>query len=299
MFVADPQILGELDEPSWITAWDNDRYLHRTFLLALSHIQPDAVVFLGDLMDEGSRANDFEFKRYTDRFFNIFPMDQVSQSLFLPGDNDVGGENGEPILPSVVYRFRHIFHKTNQLIVNFCHVLKINPVLEPMPRPDPSLISSERFIRISVSHFPLLGASTPFTEKIIREYKPHVIFSAHSHLSRLRGPTMVTPSPLNGLFGPIQLGLLNQTKDRDYEEGWSSSAGVHEIEVPTCSYRMGVSEMGYGYALLDETKKELQYVVLWLPDRLKHLQLYLYLIPIFCLSVLWWCLCVYRRSQRG
>lgn len=184
LFVADPQILGELDESNWITIWDNDRwvgmnshftklfiyelnliqwntlnsnflcsrYLHHTFMLALSHIQPDAVVFLGDLMDEGSRANDFEFKRYVNRFFNIFPLDHVPkvglnlfdfsrfwffyafhstgllfwfQSLFLPGDNDIGGENGDPILPSVVYRFRHIFHKTKELLVNLCLILKV------------------------------------------------------------------------------------------------------------------------------------------------------------------------------
>ncbi|XP_034250728.1 cell division control protein 1 [Thrips palmi] len=301
LFVADPQILGELDEPNSITIWDNDRYLHRTFLLALSHIQPDAVVFLGDLMDEGNRANDFEFQRYVDRFFNIFPLENVPQSLFLPGDNDIGGENGDPILPSVVYRFRHIFHKTKELIVNLCLILKVNPVLEPMPRPDPSHVTSEKFIRIGVSHFPLLGMSTPFTEKVLKDFKPHVIFSAHSHLSRLRGPTMKNPSPLNDMIGPVQLGQVNQTKDKDYEDGWSDGSfnTVQEIEVPTCSYRMGVYNMGYGYALFDETRKELQYAVLWLPNRLIHLKLYLYMSSCFGLVFLFWFICAYGRAHRS
>lgn len=35
-----------------------------------------------------------------------------------------------------------------------------------MPQPDPSQVSSEKLIRIGVSHFPLLGMSTPFTEKV-------------------------------------------------------------------------------------------------------------------------------------
>lgn len=88
--------------------------------------------------------------------------------------------------------------------------------------------------------------------QVIGDFKPHVIFSAHSHLSRLRGPSIMTPSPLDGIFGPIQLGLMNQTKNSDYDSSWSNSAEVHEIEVPTCSYRMGVSDMGYGYALFGE-----------------------------------------------
>ena len=31
---------------------------------------------------------------------------------------------------------------------------------------------------------------------------------------------------------------------------------VHEISIPTCSYRMGVSRIGYGVLLLDTGKKK-------------------------------------------
>jgi hypothetical protein len=36
-----------------ITRWDSDRYLSKTFSWAKYAYNPDVVVFLGDLMDEG------------------------------------------------------------------------------------------------------------------------------------------------------------------------------------------------------------------------------------------------------
>ena len=48
------------------------RYLAKTFQLALNHVQPDVVIFLGDLIDEGSVATDVEYELYVNRFRQIF-----------------------------------------------------------------------------------------------------------------------------------------------------------------------------------------------------------------------------------
>ena len=48
------------------------RYLRRTFQRAYNHIQPDVVIFMGDLLDEGSKASDDDYKQYYQRFRNIF-----------------------------------------------------------------------------------------------------------------------------------------------------------------------------------------------------------------------------------
>lgn len=51
------------------------RYLLKTFSLAYNYVQPDIVIFLGDLMDEGSKASASEYKSYLHRFQHIFyPM---------------------------------------------------------------------------------------------------------------------------------------------------------------------------------------------------------------------------------
>lgn len=39
---------------------------------AFTFVKPDIVIFLGDLMDEGSTATESEYKEYVRRLFNIF-----------------------------------------------------------------------------------------------------------------------------------------------------------------------------------------------------------------------------------
>jgi hypothetical protein len=55
------------------------RYLSKTFSLAYSYVQPDVVVFLGDLFDEGSKAFPYEYKSYMSRFQSIFYPSHASK----------------------------------------------------------------------------------------------------------------------------------------------------------------------------------------------------------------------------
>lgn len=50
LFVADPQILGEERESRWLARYDNDRHINRNYRQAFSHVKPDVVIFLGDLI---------------------------------------------------------------------------------------------------------------------------------------------------------------------------------------------------------------------------------------------------------
>lgn len=56
-----------------------------TFRHALRHVKPHVIIFLGDLMDEGSVAKSEEFQRYVDRFKDVFyvPNDDVTVSVLL------------------------------------------------------------------------------------------------------------------------------------------------------------------------------------------------------------------------
>lgn len=71
MLVADPQILGNENE-NFLARWDSDRFLFNTYGRAFQHTKPDNVVFLGDLMDEGSLADQQSFEKYLLRFCKIF-----------------------------------------------------------------------------------------------------------------------------------------------------------------------------------------------------------------------------------
>ena len=98
LLVADPQLIGENDEPwyyDWLARWDSDRYLRGTFAVASSYVQPDVIVYLGDLFDEGLAANDAQFKRYYERFTRAFrcgKQDRHVRQIYVSGDNDIGGE---------------------------------------------------------------------------------------------------------------------------------------------------------------------------------------------------------------
>lgn len=100
LVVADPQLIGENDEPffqSWIARWDSDRYLRSSFILASAYTRPDAIVYLGDLFDEGLKSSDEQYARYFDRFRRVFQLDKrhpsgKAKNIFLSGDNDIGGE---------------------------------------------------------------------------------------------------------------------------------------------------------------------------------------------------------------
>lgn len=50
LIVADPQVLGEERETRWYARYDNDKHLHRNYKQAFGHVQPDLVIFLGDLI---------------------------------------------------------------------------------------------------------------------------------------------------------------------------------------------------------------------------------------------------------
>lgn len=158
--------------------------------------------------------------------------------------------------------------------------------------------------RILLSHMPVLEFPESY-QPAIDLLKPSLILSGHNHLSNhykqerfsgrsttiesfLRSTESLLPgdptSVLTSKYFPFNLSRTGET--------------LHEINVPTCSYRMGVPDMGYGYLELypDGTST---YTVLWTPSR--FYQLHTYLILYILLKITgcytnWECLC---RGKRG
>uniref|UniRef100_A0A0K0DF53 Metallophos domain-containing protein n=1 Tax=Angiostrongylus cantonensis TaxID=6313 RepID=A0A0K0DF53_ANGCA len=109
LIVADPQLVGFRNENHMIgplTRWDCDRFLSKGFSYALSATNPDVIVFLGDLFDEGVEASESEIEWTLSRFRNIF--NSQFPKIFISGDNDVGGEM-EPVQSVLTTRFRSTF----------------------------------------------------------------------------------------------------------------------------------------------------------------------------------------------
>ncbi|XP_063237247.1 metallophosphoesterase 1 isoform X2 [Bacillus rossius redtenbacheri] len=287
LLVADPQLLGEQYEAPFpkgaLTRWDCDRYLSRTFSSAVAHVRPDAVVFLGDLMDEGSIASDEEFGRYLRRFHSVFRVDPGVQLVFVPGDNDVGGED-EPLTLDKLRRFERAFPQPDVIQLQFADVLKVNRLSYSVPKPEQygvSLVANRT--RIVLTHLPLLFLPSAFvqqgtggvrqrecvpTAQVSAQLRPQLIFSAHDHKS-------LHAAADAGSGEERVLEVLQPSAGRSPVYRFPlGRAALHEVMVPTCSYRMGVYRMGYGVAAIDADRQMLSYAVLWLPSRFAQLLVY-------------------------
>ena len=65
LLLSDPHIQCTFNryEP-WLSRWDADQYLKRSFSLLISTLQPEMVVILGDIFAEGFKASPQEWRDY-------------------------------------------------------------------------------------------------------------------------------------------------------------------------------------------------------------------------------------------
>ncbi|KAJ5593392.1 hypothetical protein N7537_010296 [Penicillium hordei] len=174
-FIADPQLVDPHTYPgrpwpvSTLTVKYTDQYMRRSFSLIQDHLEPDSVLFLGDLFDGGrewatatSSSPEARWKKYTDsfwkkeygRFIKIFldpweklvkpPVDGRGRRMIasLPGNHDLGFGNG--IQEPVRNRFESFFGNPNRVDVigNHTFVSVDTPSLSAMDQPDPLTGSS-------------------------------------------------------------------------------------------------------------------------------------------------------------
>uniref|UniRef100_A0A1B6CQ96 Calcineurin-like phosphoesterase domain-containing protein n=2 Tax=Clastoptera arizonana TaxID=38151 RepID=A0A1B6CQ96_9HEMI len=293
LLVADPQILGEINEP-WIARWDSDRYLTKTFKAALYYTQPQLIIFLGDLMDEGSKADSDQYQRYYQRFQKIFQLNYISRNhtIFIPGDNDIGGED-EDVTPTKVSRFKSHFGHVDVIDQRKIQIIHANKIERKVPKVIP-LANNDNRTRLAISHMPLLGLPSTFSAEVMHNVLPHIIFSAHDHKSVHFAANMKTKERF--LIEPLESNSF--ANDNPTWMFQMTDTNLNEIVVPTCSYRMGVGKTGYGLASIDEEGNTMCYYVLWLPKRLSHIFVYVIVLVITSL-VISCALCLRCCSVKG
>ncbi|XP_041777652.1 uncharacterized protein LOC121596619 [Anopheles merus] len=309
LLVADPQILGNTFDTKlyWPLAnLDSDRHLKRTYKSVVQHAAPDVICFLGDLMDEGSVANDDQFAAYFTRFVNIFSQPTANTIMFyIPGDNDIGGEGLKTIKSDRVLRFKQYFNEQDELTIDpMLRILNVNRISMTLPMNSAPSTEEPQPYTVLLSHLPILRWSDPFTYKVIDDFQPNVIFSAHEHKSR-HVKTHRNQLAQGAPFEPLNTERSNRHEVVEFNLNYlKDTRELLEFIVPTCSYRMGEMKIGYGYAMFDGDK--LRYTVLWTSQRFYQLAVYsMMLIPlklvcgqIWC-GVLkrYWCCC--RKRNRN
>jgi len=298
LFVADPQIQGNSLEPPGIVGsiqrWDSDRYLKNIYYWVTSQYSHATTIFLGDLTDEGSISTNEEFEEYAGRFMNVFPPEYTKESIYTPGDNDIGGEGLDHITLNKINRF-NIKFASNKPVHSACPWLDIVPVSRLTEHGSLNITSkiehlSRKNTVVVVSHLPVLPLSGRFAERVMADINPDIIFSAHNHRGYFftgKRQSLKTDKEI-AMFNkydditPLKIKTRTNKPDGVVE----MSATMSEIVVPTCSYRMGVKEMGVGLVVASKDG-ELVYHNLWFPSRFPLLYTYLAsLVTLVLLTIL-------------
>ncbi|KAG0681947.1 hypothetical protein C6P40_000178 [Pichia californica] len=101
IIIGDPQIVDEFSYPTrnWIqlflTKLFSDNYLHRNHNLYSQILNPDSIIFIGDLFDGGREWEDSIWLNEYIRFNKIFnPILGIKQFRQIPGNHDIGFGNG-------------------------------------------------------------------------------------------------------------------------------------------------------------------------------------------------------------
>ncbi|XP_013379114.1 uncharacterized protein C630.12 [Lingula anatina] len=304
LLVADPQLLGYRRE-NIITRWDCDRYLKKTFDLAYDYVKPDAILFLGDLFDEGNEPETTtdEYRRTFQRFMDIFQKEKVTgygktakvEMIPVAGDNDIGGEF-DAKLPWKIERFEEFFGKTSDV-----HRIKFVQVVKPAYYSRDTLSGekakefkkllgqldpSDHVLTVVANHQNVISSNT---QSVISLLKPDLILSGDTHKLKLYICDNCQKIPSNN-WRSQDIDHFTDFVTLDLKEDI-----LYEIVVPSCSYRMGVPDMGYGVLVLERPGKAF-YTTLWLPSRLIQLKGYLVIINV--LLVFWTLVCICRCLRR-
>jgi len=315
LFVADPQLVGLRYEPPLlgiINRWDADKYLQFGFFYAVSYVRPDVVVFLGDLLDEGSIASDDEYMSYIHRFYHVFRMPPAVSSIFISGDNDVGGEGFDAKLQHKVDRFSKHFEdsKTGNYTMGVSSIKHIDfqkisvDYGEQILHSKIEMFSDMRAhckarFRIMCNHMPLLNRLSFEVSKIIDILQPHLIITAHTHLFQLYRCTDCRPWESAPNVKKVQSARSAKTVDlqnipRPLSVNLSDVSQLYELVIPTCSYRMGVSHMGYAAAVISKNG-QMKFDILWLPSRYRQLALYVIILLLVAIRFFLSCLIGYYK----
>ncbi|KAH8953168.1 hypothetical protein BDL97_08G009700 [Sphagnum fallax] len=125
LVIADPQITDRTSygmKPGslalWLTQFYSDIYMRRAFRTSVLGLEPEQIVFLGDLFDGGPFLSPKEWQESLERFRHIFDQSQGAikdrgrkeiPMHTLPGNHDLGYEAVQTQIPEVVAHYKQVF----------------------------------------------------------------------------------------------------------------------------------------------------------------------------------------------
>ncbi|KAF8893996.1 Metallo-dependent phosphatase-like protein [Infundibulicybe gibba] len=317
LIVADPQILDKNSYPgravilTYISQLIVDLNIRKNWRAALLK-KPDAVVFLGDMMDGGRNLmSDLEYEKYHQRFKRIFAIDPAVPLYFIPGNHDVGLRSSAVFSPDARDRYASHFGKSNYEV----HLADHSLVFLDGPG-----VVEEDYQRTGRGHSyaewrPVQGGPIGFIRTMAKKNhtEPRVLFSHiplfrpdGSYCGPLRESGTIRPgvgigyqntlgkSTTTFLLQQLQPDVAFSGDDHDYCEYVHLGPGgtpVREISVKSLSMAMGIRRPGFQLLSLAPRKlwptltngKTYQETPCFLPDQIGiYLSVY---IPLLFISL--------------
>ncbi|KAK7472742.1 hypothetical protein VKT23_000852 [Stygiomarasmius scandens] len=274
LVVADPQILDHRSYPgrpallTYISQILVDLNLRKSWRAALNS-RPDAIFFLGDMMDNGRMpASDKEYEQYYHRFKKIFKDKNNIPTYFIPGNHDTGLGTPSMFSPAAHSRYESHFGPLNNVVNMANHSIILIDA--------PGLVEEDHQRHGSGRSYaewkPASGGTIDFVKRFGQEHKsgPTILLS-HIPLSRPEGSdcgplrekgtihrgvglgyqnTLGKDSSLF-LLDAIRPSLILSGDDHDYcvfthkfERG-GTNMQIREVTVKSLSMAMGIRRPGY------------------------------------------------------
>lgn len=127
LILADTHLLGPY-RGHWLDKLRREWQMRRSFQTAMALFQPQLVIFLGDLFDEGQWVTDTEWKEYVRRFHRLFHTPDHVKVVAVVGNHDIGFHYVAH--PRLVQRFEMEFRTTGVELftIQGVHFVAINSV---------------------------------------------------------------------------------------------------------------------------------------------------------------------------
>lgn len=110
MIISDTHIMGPIKSnriDKFVREWE----MHQIFKSLVRRLTPDVIIFLGDLLDEGSFSSDEAFEKAVNDFEQIFDCDECNRipRFMIAGNHDIGFHDHMTRFPWLLSRFYQSF----------------------------------------------------------------------------------------------------------------------------------------------------------------------------------------------
>ncbi|KAH8990472.1 Metallo-dependent phosphatase-like protein [Lactarius akahatsu] len=308
LLVADPQILNEVSYPDrspflgTLSRIFVDMNLRKAWRVAKS-MRPHAVIFLGDMMDNGfADMHITRYQEYVDRFHSIFTASPSQPVYYLPGNHDVGLGNGRGTSQLARSRYRAAFGPLTQHVALGGHSLLMVDA--------PALVDQDwHREQAGESRIDGLPQDLNYLKHLRMQHAPDAPLILLSHIPLYRssnsscGPlrergsipavrgngyqTQLSPETSRLLLEEFRPSLIFSGDDHDYCEYTHDFAGEHvpEVTVKSLSIAMGIRQPGFQLLSLSSETRTRAHQPCALPDQLR-IYCWVYVPLIFATIVL-------------